>query len=452
MFALVDCDSFYVSCERLFDPSLEGRAVVVLSGPNGCVVSRSLEAKSLGVRVGDPWFKARELPGMRQARALHANFEVYGDVSRRVMQALSRFGHPMATYSIDEAFVLLPDRMGASARAEWARQAARACFACGAPVSIGVGSTKTRAKLSSNFAKPASGGSGFFDWADHEAREPAKLAARLARTPTGDVWGVGPAAAAKLEGLGASDVAAMLEIDFSTLKRHGTVTLERVGRELRGELVHALSGDEGPPASIERTRTFERPVPSSEELGGWLSSFAEAASFQLRAKGLLAARAEIFIGTHPMDRASAPRQARSALDLASPTDDSLLLSSLCSRALALAHEPGYAYRRAGLRLWGLAPNPAARVPAARPLELFDVWAPGSRIPAMDGASMGGAAPPAASQTPELGTRAALMAAMDAINGRYGKGAVRVASARPAPVGGRARPGTRLSEVLVARAQ
>lgn len=456
MFALVDCDSFYVSCERLFDPSLEGRPVLVLSGPNGCVVSRSVEAKRLGARVGDPWFKVRDLPGMRQAAAFTANFEVYGDISRRVMQALARFGHPMATYSIDEAFVWLPQSMDARRRADWAHEAARACLSCGAPVSIGVGSTKTRAKLASSFAKPACGGVGFFDWADREAINPEALAARLAQTPTEEVWGVGPAAAAKLEALGARSVSSLMEIDFATLKRHGTVTLERVGRELRGEPVHALGAEDAPPLSIERTRTFERPVASAQELGGWLASFAEAGTFQLRAKGLLATRAEIYFGTHLLDRRHTPHHVRVTLDLDGPTSDALLLSALCARGLASAYETGYAYRRAGLRLWGLTPNPAGRAVPVPHFEPLEVWHPGSMLPDQH-------ASPCQSSTlldhkaseslpkPVRGARSALMAVMDEINGRYGKGSLRVASAHGAKPG-RQRPGTRLSEVLVVRAQ
>jgi DNA polymerase V len=451
MFALIDCNCFYVSCERLFSPSLEGRAVAILSGPEGCIVSCSPEMKLLGARVGDPWFIAKKLPGMHLAAAFTANFELYGDMSRRVMQTLARFGLPMEVYSIDEAFVGLPASMDAEARLSWARRASADCLACGIPVSIGIGSTKTRAKLANSWAKPSHGGSGHCDWDGLAESERSCL---MTSSPCSDVWGVGPKSFDKLAAVGIHSVYDLSVADTDHLRNIGTVTLSRCGAELRGDIVHTLVTKPAPAQSIMRTRTFDRPVPTHKELSEAIAHFASAATFHLRAGGLLALQGEVFIGTHPMDRRNPPRSASMRFRLPTPSDDALVFGAAACAALGLCFKPGYAYRRAGITLSSISANPdmksrdAFKQDAPQPIPCIrseqDAVALGLGLPLPLKASL--------DALPAKHGRAALMAVMDQINAKHGRNSIKPAAARlpsqrnPLPC-----PTTRLMDVPVAKA-
>jgi DNA polymerase V len=224
---------------------------------------------------------------------------------------------------------------------------------CGIPVSIGIGSTKTRAKLASARAKPAAGGRGVFDIEELAQRDPFGLEKLLASRPCSDIWGVGPRTAHKLAERGAITALDLALADLPEMKKLGTITLERVAAELRGEPRHALCDNPEPAQSLSRTRTFDHALTTHRELSAALAGFAEVACAQLRATGALAAKAEIFIGTHPMDKRSASRFASAPLELSSPSNDSLLVCSLAAAALRSIYKPGFNYRRAGIAFSGL---------------------------------------------------------------------------------------------------
>ena len=195
VFALVDCKCFYCSCERVFDPALEGVAVAVLSNNDGCVVARSDEVKAAGVRMGDPYFQCRGRLEAAGARVFSSNYALYADMSRRVMSVLRRFASVQEVYSIDEAFHLLP-RLGHDVLPDVAHEMRETVHRCtGIPIHVGIGATKTLAKVADELAR-AHGGVFVFPQAD-DARDRV-----LSAFPVEDVWGVGPARAAKLHGLG----------------------------------------------------------------------------------------------------------------------------------------------------------------------------------------------------------------------------------------------------------
>lgn len=452
LFALVDCNCFFASCERLFDPSLDGAPVAVLSGAEGCVICASPELKALGVKVGEPWFLAKAKPGMSAARAVNARFELYGDMSRRVMQALGRFGLPMSVYSIDEAFIELPAASLPEERAAWAKAAAKACRECGIPVSIGIGSTKTRAKLANSWAKPRAGGSGCFDIEALLGSDPAKLGALMRGCPCSEVWGVGPKSAFKLEGAGIGSAAELAAADLAELRKLGTIALARCGSELRGIREHALQAAPAAAQSLSRTRTFEKPSLTHKELAVAISEFAQGACADLRRSGSLAGKAEIFIGTHPMDRRGPARQAGAKLDLPTPTNDPLVVGSLAAEALRSIFKPGHPYRRAGITLSALRPDPELAAASGEPksppaLLLADAaseWAPAPASPCA-----------AAPLGPASSKRAGLLLALDGLRGKFGPGSIGMAGslAQPgaAPRSRRPCPTTRLGDVPVAKA-
>ncbi len=193
VFACVDCNNFYVSCERVFDPRLAREPVVVLSNNDGCVISRSEEAKALGVPMGAPFFKVRALCEARGVRVFSSNYELYGDLSRRVMETLREFTHEVDIYSIDEAFLRLPDATAEALNATAREIRATVLRWTGVPVSVGVAETKTLAKLGATLAKRSAKAAGVVALLD-----PRHATSALARASARDVWNVGPRTANRL--------------------------------------------------------------------------------------------------------------------------------------------------------------------------------------------------------------------------------------------------------------
>lgn len=451
MFALIDCNSFYASCERLFRPELEHAPIAILSGPEGCIVCASPELKALGASVGEPWFLAKRKPGMDKAVALNANFELYGDLSRRVMKSLSRFDLPMEIYSIDEAFIELPDTWTPTQRLEWAHEARSGCKACGIPVSIGMAQTKTLAKLASSLAKPRAGGNGSFDFPKNKAEQ----LSILQDTPCGDIWGIGPKTTSKLAAAGIDMAGQLLSHDRADLRKLGTVTLFRSTEELDGTVCYPLEPHKSGAQSLSRTRTFEQPMPLHRDLSAALAGFVQAVCFQLRATGAQTTRIEVFIGTHPMDRKNPARQAAHGIEFEHPTADPLVVGPAVSHALRLCFKPGFSYRRAGIMLSHLSPDPEHQKPppSAGPLS-FPLILPGDELVGFTGHPIPMDAHP---MNGTLSKRANLLKTLDALNGRFGRDAIQCASSAPTSAKAkhhstRSCPTTRFSDIPVASAQ
>jgi DNA polymerase V len=390
MLALVDGNNFYVSCERVFDPRLEGIPVGVLSNNDGCFVARSAELKALGVKMGQPAFQIRDLLRRHQVRVLSSNYALYGDMSQRVGAVLGRFAPRIEGYSIDESFLDLSD-LGADAPVALGREI-RATVRrwTGIPTCVGIGPTKTLAKLANRVAKKVPGLAGVCDLCDPETR--ARI---LADFPAADVWGIGPALSRKLAGVGirtAADLAAMPRTQARQLL---AVTGARIVAELQGESCIAL--ELAPPAkqATAVTRSFGEVVTAWPDMAAAVGSFAARAAEKIRAEGSLSASLTVFMQTSPFRKD--PQYAVGFTATLPPTDDTLTLVSHAVRIARGLWRDGIRFAKAGVILQDL--SPAAEYAG-------DLFSP-----------------------PRRGS-VELMASIDAINARYGRGTI-----SPAVAGG-----------------
>ncbi|TAN53810.1 MAG: Y-family DNA polymerase, partial [Rhodospirillales bacterium] len=281
--ALVDGNNFFASCEKVFDPSLRGVPVIVLSNNDGCAVARSSEAKALGIPMGAPLFKIRDIVKAHGVRVFSGNFELYGDMSRRVVEVLSTFTPDLEVYSVDESFLAFPGQghgrileLGQTIRERVERWT-------GIPVGVGFGPTKTLAKLANYLAKKVAAFDGVASLMEPEVR-----AVVLAQIPIGEVWGVGRALAPRLTAMGIRSAGDLAGLDPRRARKAFTVVGERLVRELNG--LPCLGLDDVPPArqSAVVSRSFGRPVTSRDELLEALAAFAHRAGEKIRDEGLAA--------------------------------------------------------------------------------------------------------------------------------------------------------------------
>jgi DNA polymerase V len=345
--ALVDVCSMYVSCERVFQPELVGRPVVVLSNNDGCVVARSSEAKDLGVGMGRPWFEITRNPRWRAVIPRSSNYELYGDMAARLVRTLSTLVGDLEVYSIDECFVRLPaDRAGELAR----RIQERVARWTGLPVAVGVGVTKTLAKQAQHWAKTNPLADGVCDLTTWT---PGQVHHAMSTTPAADVWGIGRRLAATLAGGGVHTVADLAAADPLRIRRRHSVVLERTVRELRGTPCIPL-GDEPPArAQLMYSRMVGTPVDTRERMGHVLAQYATLAARRLRAHGL---RAELMTVTMSTSRfGSRPAHHATPVPLSPATAEPLDLIDAARSALP-AMVPGNRYNRVGILLTGLVPD------------------------------------------------------------------------------------------------
>ena len=349
MFALVDCNNFYASCERLFRPSLEGRPVVVLSNNDGCVVARSNEAKLLGIPMGAPYFKYAEILRRADAAVFSSNYALYGDLSRRVMQVLAGFSPRIEIYSIDECFLDLagvrdPTALGL----EIARTVRRWT---GIPVAVGIAPTKTLAKLANRLAKKGHGPAGpVLDWS--ALQDPDAV---LAAVPVEDLWGIAGRSGARLRALGIADALALREAHPQGLRASFSVVVERIARELRGQACLALEEVAPPRRQVMVSRSFGAAVTEPAELRAAVTAFASRAGEKLRAQGLAAPALTVFVQTNPFDTGRAYYANAVTLGFPVPTQDSTALVRAATRGVDRLFRAGDAYRKAGVLLPDVVP-------------------------------------------------------------------------------------------------
>ena len=345
--ALVDVNNFYVSCERVFNPKLEGQPIVVLSNNDGCIVSRSAEVKALGVANGSPWHHVRELAEKHRIQAFSSNYTLYGDMSRRVMDVLRQFSPDQEIYSIDEAFIDLTPQphLEPAALGRLIRQRLKQWV--GVPVSIGVGSTKTLAKLANHAAKKRAEFAGVCDLGLLDA---GALDALMRGFGVREVWGVGPKLEAKLTERGIRTVADLRDAPASALREAYSVVLERTVRELRG--VSCLRLDQVRPArqQIISSRSFGEPVFALEELVQSVQRHATRAAEKLRRDGSVAAVVGVWLETNRFRKQDAQYHPSASTRLPAPTDDTLSLVAGARRALERIFRKGYRYVKAGVCL------------------------------------------------------------------------------------------------------
>ena len=410
MFALVDCNNFYVSCERVFAPQLEGRPVVVLSNNDGCLIARSDEAKALGLKMGEPYHLVRPLLEQHRVRVFSSNYGLYGDMSRRVVQVLGGFLAGVEVYSIDEAFLdfrglglLAPDL-----HAYGVRVRGRVKRHTGIPTCVGVAPTKTLAKLANRLARrQGTDGVLLLD-------TPARWEWALAQVPVEDLWGVGRRYALKLHEAGIGTGAALAALPEAWLRRHlGGVVGQRLWHELHGqpclEWNPAEWDDDQHPAAARRhsvtcTRSFGRPQREAAVLAEAVATFAAKAAEKLRRHGLAAHLVTVILGTDKFAPGAGPSTYTGVVSLTSATNNTASLTQAALGGLQRLRRPGVAYLRAGVLFGGLEPVGQAQ------LGLF--------------------AGTAADQ--QRGQQ--LMAALDGLNARFGRHTVGLAAAGMQAVG------------------
>ena len=398
MYALVDGNNFYVSCERVFRPSLNGRPVVVLSNNDGCAIARSNEAKALGIRMGAPWFEIRHMEHGDGLVGLSANFVLYGDMSDRMHSLAAGLGPGQEIYSIDESFVDLRGVRDVTRRARAIRS--RILQWTGIPCGVGIGSTKTLAKLANHVAKTAERKPGSYP---EELAQVCNLAALpasdldtvLGLTLVEEVWGVGPRISKQLHEADVHTVLDLTRLDPATVRRRWSVVLERTVRELQGMQCIDLDDAPAPKKEIACTRSFGKPITDLYPLLQAVSEFASRAAEKLRKQGSLASQLLVFAHTSPFR--PGPRFSKSVIvPLRRPTADTGDLVLAAHHGLRRIYAEGYDLIKAGVMLLDLVPASVLQ----HELDLED-----------DGCA----------------DRSKLMTALDSINGRYGKGTVHVAS-------------------------
>lgn len=389
LFGLIDGNSFYCSCERAFDPKLRNVPLVVLSNNDGCVIARSNEAKDIGVAMGEPWHLAKERPETTSVAWRSSNYALYGDMSRRVYELLLERAPRVEPYSIDEMFLDLDGLPGDRVeRCTRIRADVRALAKI--PTCVGIGPTKTIAKLANKVAKKDRAGSGVCDFAEDSARLAAYRDLGL-----NEVWGIGRASLEKLKRLGAESIADFVALPPDTVRQMLTVTGLRTHAELRGVSCMPLSTVPADRKSLAVTRSFSRPIDRWPELEQAVATYAAKAGARLRSHGLTAGAMQVFMHTNPF-KPGEPQHAPSQSFDIEPTADTLALLGSATRAARRMWRPGYRYIKAGIILLDLRTTDTS-----------------SLFPSRD---------------PERSAK--LMRALDAVNARYGRDALRPAMSAP----------------------
>lgn len=392
-FALVDANSFYVSCELLFRPDLRGRPIVCLSNNDSCVVSRNNEAKALGIAMGQPYFQLRNLVEHHGLVAFSSNYATYGNLSARVMSVLTDLAERIDTYSIDEAFLDLTGLQeplalyGRRVKSEVQRLT-------GIPVGVGIAPTKTLAKLANWCAKKHTR-SGVVDLTDKVRQE--KL---LKLAPVSEVWGIGPKLSAKLEAMNIHTAWELALQDPTLIRKAFSVVVEKTVRELCGESCLALDEGPAPKQMIACSRSFSERVTDLERLREAVASYTSRAAEKLRTQGDYCRLLQVFIRTSGFNPNEAHYGHTANVPLPYPSHDTRDLVQAALAGLESIFRPGYRYQKAGVMLMEF----------VSPGQIQgDLFAP----------------------APRPGSEA-LMATLDRINARMGRGTVRLGRVPAAP--------------------
>lgn len=339
-FLLADCNNFFVSCERLFDPSLLQRPVIVLSSNDGCVVARSQEVKAMGIRMGEPYFKIKDFCERMRVAVFSSNFNLYQEISQRVMHILSSASDEVEIYSIDEAFLGLPAGMSSENLFQFClelRHKVRRWV--GIPISLGLAPTKTLAKMANQLAKKEQS-VGIFDLTSPFTRNDV-----LQNYPLNEVWGIGARTAEKLHSMGIRTAGELKEMDPSVIRCKFGVIGERILWELRGTSCFPLEKS-APKKSITCSRSFGQIVTDPVVLGEALATFVSSACVKLRKQKCCAQTITVFLeGVLEMKR-----QDSYAMQLSTPTDDTAQLIKAAKQCMRKLFIEGERYKKCGVVL------------------------------------------------------------------------------------------------------
>jgi DNA polymerase V len=341
MFGLVDCNNFYASCERVFNPSLNGKPIVVLSNNDGCVIARSNEAKVLGIKMGVPAYQIKDLVKQHDVAVFSSNYVLYGDMSGRVMSMLAELAPEIEVYSIDEAFLNLAGIKDLqSLGANIVRKVSRGT---GIPVSLGIAPTKTLAKMANKFAKKYPAYNRLCNIDTEEKREKA-----LKLFEIGDVWGIGRRQAAKLEKRGVKTAFDFTQLPGSWVRKNMTVVGERTWKELRG--ISCIDMESAPPAKkqICTSRSFGKMVEDIDTMSEAIATHASACAKKLRQQKSYAMSLMVFIHTNNFREDLPQYWKNTIIKLPVPTSDTLEIVHYALEGLKSIFMPGYQYKKAGV--------------------------------------------------------------------------------------------------------
>ncbi|HDZ0568589.1 TPA: Y-family DNA polymerase [Klebsiella quasipneumoniae] len=365
MFALVDVNSFYASCETIFRPDLHGRAVVVLSNNDGCIIARSAEAKKLGIKMGDPYFKCKDYFRQQGVVCFSSNYELYADMSNRVMTTLEEMCPRVEIYSIDEAFCDLTGVRNCRVLEEFGRELKDTVYRnTRLPVGVGIAQTKTLAKLANHAAKTWKATGGVVDLSNVERQR--KLMALL---PVDEVWGVGRRISKKLEAMGIKTVLQLADTDIRFIRKHFNVVLERTVRELRGEPCLGLEEFAPVKQEIVCSRSFGQRISTYEEMRQAICLYASRAAEKLRGEHQYCRFISAFVKTSPFALNEPYYGNSTSVKLLTPTQDSRDIITAATKCLDAIWRDGHRYQKAGVMLSDFYSQGVAQ------LNLFDDNAP-----------------------------------------------------------------------------
>lgn len=357
MIGLVDCNNFYVSCERVFNPLLNGVSVVVLSNNDGCVIARSPEAKAMGIKMGTPAFQIKNLIDGGRVQAYSSNYRLYGDMSRRVMNVLASLVDDIEIYSIDEAFFQVPDGIDyQSLGARIARQIKRHT---GIDVPVGIAPTKTLAKVANHIAKkyPKLNKVCVIDSDEKRVRA-------LSLTPIGDVWGIGRRHGARLAAMGILGAQDFTQMPRQTVRQMMTVVGEKTWCELNGMACIDLEHVQADKKQICTSRSFGNMLTSMADLVPAVATFAAHCAAKLRQGGLCAGSIIVFLYTNRFRPDLPQYNAYRVAGLPTFTNDSRVIVRVALKVLGQLYRDGYAYKKAGVIVTDIVPWDK------RPIDLF----------------------------------------------------------------------------------
>ena len=346
--ALIDCNNFYASCERIFNPRLIGKPIVVLSNNDGCIITRSAEAKELGIKMGEPYFKAKKIIDKNNVRVFSSNYSLYGDISQRVMETLARFASDVEIYSIDEAFLGLNgfENYELSKYCQYIRRTIKQWV--GIPVSIGVSTTKTLSKIANNLAKKNKEYDGVCilkSWFD--INEALKL------TSIEDVWGIGRRLSVFLKKYKINTAYDFTQLDKGWIRKNMGVVGEKTFLELCGVSCIELELIPSDKKSCCVSRSFSKPVEKINDLEESVSSYGTRVAEKIREEGLVAESMSIFVLTNYFNRKEKQYSNSIKLQLPYPTNNSIKIVKRALEGIKKIYRQGYRYKKAGVILYGL---------------------------------------------------------------------------------------------------
>lgn len=350
--ALIDMNNFYVSCERVFNPKLIGKPVVVLSNNDGCAVARSNEVKALGVGMGAPWFKFKDLAKQHGIVAYSSNYALYANMSNRVMSILRQFSPNQEVYSIDESFL---DLTGFQTRdlVEYGQQMRKRILKwTGLPACVGIGSTKTLSKLANHCAKKRPV---FDSVCNFNTMDESSLNQMLSEIEVGEVWGVGRKLAPKLNAIGINTVLDLKQADPERLRQQFSVVMEKTIRELNGTVCIELEEVAPAKKQIVSSRSFGNPVRDYNSLAESITLYISRAAEKLRKQHSFAGSVYVYIRTSPFKENDPFYSNGMTIPMPTPTDDTRQLVNVALWGLKRIYKPNYNYAKAGVMLSELVP-------------------------------------------------------------------------------------------------